>query len=235
MKYPAKSLVWLFAAALMPAQASAQLVGDDSPEMRRPYRGLFGSSSDPQAPQSLMFNGSLYGAWDDDITGGEGSRPSTDPSQRISGYYAGAQASLGYTRTRDAYNMGLNLGAQYRYYPDQSYGAPSYHESFNHRDGPLGARTGEPESGVCVYAELSGEPFPRHRRLRQSRRGRSRSGPGSVSADGLSPCGGRVVFPGDQEPLRFHRGRPLPIRRFHRGRPRTTSGAMRFLSASGIE
>ena len=131
MKYPAKSLVWLFAAALMPAQASAQLVGNDSPEMRRPYRGLFGSSADSQAPQSLVFNASLYGAYDDDITGGEGSRPTTDPSQRISGYYAGAQSSLGYTRTSDAYNMGLNLGAQYRYYPDQSYGAPSYHESFN--------------------------------------------------------------------------------------------------------
>lgn len=131
MKYPAKSLVWLFAAALMPVQASAQLVGDDSPEMRRPYRGLFGSSTDPQGPQSLVFSASLYGAYDDDLSGGEGARPSPDPSRQISGYYAGAQSGLAYAKSTDDYNIGLNLAAQYRYYPDQSYGATGYHESFN--------------------------------------------------------------------------------------------------------
>jgi hypothetical protein len=131
MKCPAKSLVLLFAAALMPSPVSAQLVGDDSPEVRRPYRGLFGGPTDPRAPQSLVFNGSVFGAYDDDLTGGERSRPSADPSQMISGFYAGALTTLGYAKSTDSYNMGLNLAAQYRYYPDQSYGAPSYHESFN--------------------------------------------------------------------------------------------------------
>jgi hypothetical protein len=128
---PAKSLVLLFAAALMPAQASAQLVGDTSPEVRRPYRGLFGSLSDPNAPQSLVLSASLFGAYDDNLLGGERSRPTADPSRLISGYYGGAQSALSYLRATDAYNVGLDVGALYRYYPDQSYGAPTYNESFN--------------------------------------------------------------------------------------------------------
>ena len=132
MKYSAKCLVWLFAVALMPAQAFAQLVGDDSPEMRRPYRGLFGGSTDPQAPQSLVFNASVYGAYDDDLTGrGENSRP-IDPSQTISGYYAGFQSDAVYARRTDGYTLSIDGGVQVHRYFDQDYTAPSYFQGINY-------------------------------------------------------------------------------------------------------
>ena len=117
MKCPAKSLVFLFAAALMPSQASAQLVGDDSPEMRRPYRGLFGGRTDPQAPQSLILDTSLYGAYDDDLAGGEGSRP-INPSDTISGYYFGFRTDASYARRTDGYTLNVNGGVQVQHYPD---------------------------------------------------------------------------------------------------------------------
>ena len=131
MKYPAKSLVLLFAAALLPSSVSAQLVGDDSPELRRPYRGLFGSSTDPRAPQSLVFNASLYGAYDDDLTGrGEGSRP--HPSETISGYYAGFQSNAEYSRKTDGYTLGMDGGVQVHRYFDQSYTAPAYFQGITY-------------------------------------------------------------------------------------------------------
>ena len=130
MKCPAKTLVLVFAAALMPSQVSAQLVGaDDTAAERRPYRGIFGGFTDPNTPQSLVLNSSLFGGYDDDLLSGDSSRPSGDPAKRLSGFYGGAQTNLAYTRNADRFNFGGQAGAQLRYYPDQSYTAEVYSES----------------------------------------------------------------------------------------------------------
>jgi hypothetical protein len=132
MKYPAKSLVLLLAAALMPSQVSAQLVGaDETAAERRPYRGIFGSFGDPNTPQSLMLNSSLFGGYDDDLLSGEGGRPTADPSRQISGVYGGAQSNLSYKRIADRFTIAAQAGAMVRYYPDQSHSVPVYHESFH--------------------------------------------------------------------------------------------------------
>lgn len=128
--HPAKSLVLFIAAALMPISASAQLVGaDESAAERRPYRGIFGSFGQPSTPQSLTLNASLFGAYDDDLLSGERGRPASDPSRRLSGLYGGAQSALVFARSGERFRFSGQVGAQFRYYPDQSYGAPVYDEA----------------------------------------------------------------------------------------------------------
>jgi hypothetical protein len=125
--------VWLFAAALMPVQVSAQLIGSDSPppeSVRRPYRGLFTGLSDAKTPQSLVATASLYGAYDDNILSGLTNRSTNDWRYQESGYYSGAHAALGYSiaRTANRVSFSGHANAAVRYYrhEDRSSTAPNY-------------------------------------------------------------------------------------------------------------
>jgi len=106
----------LCAAALMPAEVSAQLIGSNSPppeSVRRPYRGLFGGGGDPTASQSLTLSASLFGAYDDNVTADVTGTDRVDPRLQRSGQYYGASASLDYSlaKTVERVSFGLTSGA----------------------------------------------------------------------------------------------------------------------------
>src|SRR5262245_42287365 len=103
-RHTAPLVACLLAAVLIPADVSAQLIGENEPppeSMRRPYRGLFGSPGDPQTPQSLILSASLFGAYDDNVASGllEGSN-NIDPRLQESGTYSGANVGLNYSISR---------------------------------------------------------------------------------------------------------------------------------------
>ena len=121
-------VVGLCVAALMPADVSAQLIGSDAPppeSVRRPYRGLFGNSDDPDTPQSLVLSASLFGAYDDNVTAGVLGRETADPRLQQSGAYYGANAGLNYSLSKsgERVSYGLSSGAAanaYRFDDDNS-------------------------------------------------------------------------------------------------------------------
>lgn len=116
-KKTAPLVVGLIAAVLMPADARAQLIGADSPpsaEMRRPYRGLFGSPGDPNAPQSLTLSASLFGAYDDNVTAeftGIDRPNRLDPRLHRRGAYYGANAGLQYALSRSSRGISFGLSS----------------------------------------------------------------------------------------------------------------------------
>lgn len=114
MKRHCLAVVWLCAAALMPAEVSAQLIGSDSPppeSVRRPYRGLFGGFVDPNSPQSLVLSGSLFGAYDDNVTAGVIGNQRIDPRLQRSGAYYGATAGLNYSLSKSLERVAFGLGS----------------------------------------------------------------------------------------------------------------------------
>jgi opacity protein-like surface antigen len=100
-------LVWLVALSLTPAVVSAQTVRSGGqggsnqpapPEVRRPYRGLFGGPTDP-TKKSLVLTSSLYVAYDDDVyAAGSGAGSSGGTARPIRGFYEGAQAGLAFNK-----------------------------------------------------------------------------------------------------------------------------------------
>ena len=109
-------LVWLCAAALVPAEVSAQLVGGDSPppeSVRRPYRGLFGGPVDPNSTQSLVLSASVFGAYDDNVAAEITGTDKLDPRLQQSGRYYGANVGLNYSlsKTLDRVTFGIASGA----------------------------------------------------------------------------------------------------------------------------
>lgn len=114
-------VVWLIAAALMPAVVSAQSGGEGGPQpadVRRPYRGIFNGLSTPNSPQSLVFSGALYGAYDDNVLNGLTQQIGRNWWLQESGHYVGATAGLDYLFTRNGsrVDFGANAGAHGRYY-----------------------------------------------------------------------------------------------------------------------
>lgn len=106
-----------------PAGVSAQTRPSAEPDsVRRPYRGIFGSANDPNQPQTLIFNGSVYGAYDDNVLAGVTQRRTRDPFLQESGTYQGADAGLEYTLQKRAERYSLAAAAggmlRYSYSPD---------------------------------------------------------------------------------------------------------------------
>jgi hypothetical protein len=110
----------------MPAEAFAQLTGSDSPppaSVRRPYRGLFGNSDDPNTPQSLVLSASLYGAHDDNVSAGLSGRETFDPRLQRSGEYYGATTALAYSLAKNvgraSFGVNSGVGASGYYYDER--------------------------------------------------------------------------------------------------------------------
>jgi len=159
VKKIAALIVGLIAAVLMPAGVQAQLVGADSPppaELRRPYRGLFGSPGDPNTPQSLILSASLFGAYDDNVLADLSGTNRPDPRLQRSGEYYGANAGLNYSlsKTGQRASFGLTSGVSasgYRFDEDTRL-SPQAHlsASLNYS---LARRTTLSLSQQVVYSE----------------------------------------------------------------------------------
>jgi len=129
---------WISAACIAglalaaPAGVSAQSRPSAEPDsVRRPYRGIFGGSGDPSSPQTLTFDGSVYGAYDDNVVAGVTGRKTRDPFLQQSGAYQGADAGLEYTFQKRAskYNIATAAGgmARYAHSPDSDSTTPYGH------------------------------------------------------------------------------------------------------------
>jgi hypothetical protein len=89
----------------------------ESQAVRRPYRGLFGGPGSP-GPHSLVFTGSAYGAYDDNVVEALSNRPVNRPWLQESGTYAGANAGLSYGFATQGERSSLQgqLGGHVTYY-----------------------------------------------------------------------------------------------------------------------
>jgi hypothetical protein len=115
---------WISAACVaaiglaVPAPSFAQAKTSAEPaSVRRPYRGIFGGGGDPSTPQSLIFSGSAYGAYDDNIVAGLTDRRIRDPFLQQSGPYQGVDAGLEYNfeKRTNRFSIATAAGAMGRY------------------------------------------------------------------------------------------------------------------------
>ncbi|MBA3884164.1 MAG: hypothetical protein H0X67_00345 [Acidobacteria bacterium] len=110
----------LMVATFAPGTASAQLIGQDPapPDVRRPYRGIFNVPPDSNKSHSLVFSGSLFAAYDDNIFEGLTDGRARDWRYQRSGRYAGASAGLNYafSRSGERVSFGAQTGGQVNYY-----------------------------------------------------------------------------------------------------------------------
>lgn len=106
-----------------PLQGQEEPIGDSSP---RVYRGLFGGvSGRSDRPQSLDFNASLFGGYDDDIFA-RGSAP-RGRDRRLGGGMAGLQASLGYRKQYPTYAFTASASTAGRWVTATGDVVPTYH------------------------------------------------------------------------------------------------------------
>ncbi len=90
------------------------------PEVRRPFRGIFGAPADPRTSnQSLDFTFSAFGAYDTDVFGAQ--RLQTSPrAYQQPGWYTSANAGLSYARRGDRVAFGLDGDVAASRYPHRS-------------------------------------------------------------------------------------------------------------------
>ena len=110
--------VWLLGALLAPMPVWAGQVQEPPPEapnqplppqVRRPYRGLFGAPG--TGKHSLTLAGSIYGAYDDDVFADQFEGGAGVIGVRADGKYGGMVADLDYERTgRVALTLGTGVG-----------------------------------------------------------------------------------------------------------------------------
>lgn len=103
-----------------PQVVSAQSTAEPQPaSVRRPYRGIFGGSADPAAPQSLVFSASVYRAYDDNILAALSNRRVHNSWMQRSGSYWGSSAGLTYTlaKTTERFSIGGSSAGLLQYRP----------------------------------------------------------------------------------------------------------------------
>lgn len=144
-------LVWLLVLVLTPGAVLAQATEEaPPPQVRRPYRGLFGAPPDPNARHALLFTGSAFGAYDDNVLAADqGGGSLRDERLRRAGFYSGGQAGLSYAFSGDRVSLGADGGAQLRYYPDFSDFVPAYHTGLE-----TGVRLGRSTSFAAAHRLL---------------------------------------------------------------------------------
>jgi hypothetical protein len=116
-RVPAITTIGLLAGFAAPAPVSAQVTGIASPEVRRPYRGLFGAPATAEMRESLDLTGSLYGGYDDNVYAQQGQVFA--PGVRQSGWYQGAQAGLMYAHRWRRVQFCFQGGVGVNRYPSQ--------------------------------------------------------------------------------------------------------------------
>lgn len=96
---------------------------------RRPFRGIFGAPASAESPHSLFLTGSVFAAYDDNVTEGLSDRRVGAPWLQKPGTYQGANAGLNYTFSLDGERVDLRGGAgaqiQYFRHEDRSGTLPS--------------------------------------------------------------------------------------------------------------
>lgn len=119
--------------SLTVTQLTAQAVSaqtPEPPEVRRPYRGLFGGPPSSAAPHSLVATASAFAAYDDNVTEALSDRRVTSPWLQKSGGYQGANAGLAYTFNQDGerFDVAGTASAQLNYYrhDERSDALPAY-------------------------------------------------------------------------------------------------------------
>lgn len=136
----------VLALALAPATVAAQGM-----EVRRPYRGLFGS--DPNDKTASGFSLEALGAYDDNVyaVGNENTNPNTRP--QTSGFFTGLAASLTLQRAGDKVSAGVWGTSDFRYYESDDFTAFAHHVTGFTRY-RLAQRTTVGVSGGLAYAPL---------------------------------------------------------------------------------
>jgi hypothetical protein len=126
---------------------------DPQPEsVRRPYRGLFGPPGDP-TKQSLNLKASLFGAYDDDLLGGDTNDILTPAAYQQQGWYEGATAGLSYNRPGDRLALGADADVAVNHYPSLGQTNPMYRGAVN-LSGRLAQHTRANFAGDFVYSPL---------------------------------------------------------------------------------
>jgi opacity protein-like surface antigen len=100
------------------AQETAPPTEVQPPEVRRPYRGLFGSRPAPGIAQALDFTASLYGAYDDNVYADRAGIALTGPLRK-SGWFGGLETGLNYTRHTRRLGFGAEGGVGLTTYEDE--------------------------------------------------------------------------------------------------------------------
>ncbi|MEZ5420645.1 MAG: hypothetical protein R2708_25335 [Vicinamibacterales bacterium] len=126
------TLLWLGLAALGPATAAAQQrpqpppderpadrptdPADPMADARRRYTSLFGGATEErEQPGGLRFDGTLYGAWDENLLA-EFTSPTTTSALQVSGAYTNLIGDLRYVRNTNRLQVAATGGASARYY-----------------------------------------------------------------------------------------------------------------------
>ena len=107
---------WIVATLVATGVASAQTGEVQPPEVRRPFRGLFGAPA-PSTGQTLDLTASIFGAYDDNVLADQG--VATTSNEQQSGWFAGVEAGLVYGRHRQGYNFGAEGNAGVTRYVQQ--------------------------------------------------------------------------------------------------------------------
>ena len=110
--------------------ASVHAQSPEPPEIRRPYRGMFGGPSSSEGPHSLTLSGSAYGAYDDNVYEAIADRRVGSPWLQQSGTYLGLNAGLNYTFQMEGerFDLRAQTGAQVTYFlrEEESDALPAY-------------------------------------------------------------------------------------------------------------
>jgi hypothetical protein len=122
------------------------------PEVRRPFRGLFGGPADPRSKQSLELTASAFGAYDTNVFAATTSQPVAPGAPQHPGWYTSANAGLSYARTGDRFTVNVDGdSALYRYLNPE-------HLSYMYRaGGGVSTRIG-PRTHVAIAGDFSYAP-----------------------------------------------------------------------------
>lgn len=125
-----RSALLVAAAVTLSLWPATDAAAQQSAQVRRPFRGIFGAPPSPNSPHSLFLNASVYAAYDDNLVQGLTNQNFVTPWLQKRGHYQGANAGLDYTFSKSGrrFDFGGHAGAQARYYHhrDRSRFLPSY-------------------------------------------------------------------------------------------------------------
>jgi opacity protein-like surface antigen len=120
-------LALMIAAGAAPTNVSAQGTAQDPPppQVRRPYRGIFGAPRPAGNRHSLDLTFSAFGAFDEDVYASETGTELPEDAQKR-GWLGGLSAGLTYNRPGDRLSFAADAGAGVSFYANQEERQPTY-------------------------------------------------------------------------------------------------------------